>query len=268
MIWVSGTDKGCVWFNRPWLTFTGRSLAQEMGHGWSEGVHRDDFERCTELYTSHFDARKDFRMQYRLRRHDGVYRWIDDTGIPRYARDDDFLGYIGSCVDIHEHREMQSELRRHLLENAELNRQADAAMLAGAIAHEINQPLTAIVANATASRNWLMKSEAARGFERVNDALADIVSDGHRAAEVIQRVRQLVTRSDPKKADLDINEVIHDVVSLMRSELQTHRVEFGMSLARMLPAVLADRVQLQQVIMNLAANAMDAMAKTPGVRIP
>src|SRR6516162_4827881 len=62
MIWVSGTDKGCVWFNRPWLTFTGRSLAQEMGNGWSAGVHRDDFERCIEVYTSHFDARKDFRM--------------------------------------------------------------------------------------------------------------------------------------------------------------------------------------------------------------
>jgi PAS domain S-box-containing protein len=111
MIWMSGTDKGCVWFNRPWLTFTGRSLAQETGYGWSEGVHPDDFERCIELYSSHFDARKDFRMQYRLRRHDGVYRWIDDTGIPRYAGDNDFLGYIGSCIDIHEYREMQSELR-------------------------------------------------------------------------------------------------------------------------------------------------------------
>src|SRR6516165_8721295 len=81
MIWVSGTDKGCVWFNRPWLTFTGCSLAQEMGNGWSAGVHRDDFERCIEVYTSHFDARKDFRMQYRLRRHDGAYRWIDDPEV-------------------------------------------------------------------------------------------------------------------------------------------------------------------------------------------
>jgi PAS domain S-box-containing protein len=131
MIWVSGTDKGCVWFNRPWLTFTGRSLAQEIGNGWSEGVHREDFERCIEVYTSHFNARKDFRIQYRLRRHDGTYRWIDDTGIPRIARDGEFLGYIGSCIDIQEQREMQSELRRNLLENAELNRQADAAMLAG-----------------------------------------------------------------------------------------------------------------------------------------
>jgi PAS domain S-box-containing protein len=155
MIWVSGGDKGCVWFNSPWLTFTGRSLTQEIGYGWSEGVHRDDFERCIEVYTKHFDARKDFRMQYRLRRHDGAYRWIDDTGIPRFARDGTLLGYIGSCVDIHDYREMQSELRRHMLENAESNRQADAAMLAGAIAHEINQPLTAIVSNGSAGLRWL-----------------------------------------------------------------------------------------------------------------
>src|ERR1700739_472408 len=104
MIWVAGTDKACVWFNNPWLTFTGRTMAQEIGQGWSEGVHRDDFERCLDVYNSHFDTRKEFRMQYRLCRHDGAYRWIDDTGIPRFAGDGEFLGYIGSCTDIHEYR--------------------------------------------------------------------------------------------------------------------------------------------------------------------
>src|SRR5262249_57238721 len=111
MIWVSAQDKLCVWFNRPWLAFTGRSMAQELGDGWAKGVHPEDFDRCLEIYVSHFDARKAFRMQYRMRRYDGAYRWIDDTGIPRYARDGRFLGYIGSCIDIHEHRETQAELR-------------------------------------------------------------------------------------------------------------------------------------------------------------
>src|SRR6201987_730639 len=96
MIWVSGPDKQCVWFNRPWLTFTGRDMRQELGNGWSEGVHPKDFDRCLETYVGHFEARKEFRMEYRLRRHDGTYRWIDDTGIPRYARDGSFVGYIGS----------------------------------------------------------------------------------------------------------------------------------------------------------------------------
>src|ERR1700730_14378834 len=85
MIWVSGEDKLCIWFNRPWLEFTGRAMAQELGNGWAEGVHPEDFNRCLGIYVSHFDAREKFRMQYRLRRHDGEYRWIDDIGSPRYA---------------------------------------------------------------------------------------------------------------------------------------------------------------------------------------
>jgi PAS domain S-box-containing protein len=76
MIWVSGQDKRCLWFNRQWLIFTGRNMAQELGNGWAEGVHREDFDRCLETYISHFDARKEFRMQYRLRQHDGTYHWI------------------------------------------------------------------------------------------------------------------------------------------------------------------------------------------------
>jgi PAS domain S-box-containing protein len=118
MIWVSGKDKGCIWFNQPWLTFTGRSMAQQVGNGWTDGVHREDFDRCLEIYLADFEARKDFRMQYRLRRSDGAYRWIDDTGIPRYARDGTFLGYIGSCTDVTnlkaaEEERRESERRLH-----------------------------------------------------------------------------------------------------------------------------------------------------------
>ena len=101
MIWVSGQDKLCTWFNRPWLDFTGRSMEQELGNGWAEGIHPEDFDRCLQMYVQHFDARLPFRMQYRLRRHDGAYRWIDDTGIPRRANDGTFIGYIGSCTDVH-----------------------------------------------------------------------------------------------------------------------------------------------------------------------
>ena len=111
MIWVSGKDKGCVWFNRPWLTFTGRGMAQELGSGWTASVHPEDYERCLEIYTGHFEARQEFRMQYRLRRQDGAYCWIDDIGIPRYARDGTFLGYIGSCVDVTPLKETGAALR-------------------------------------------------------------------------------------------------------------------------------------------------------------
>jgi PAS domain S-box-containing protein len=100
LIWMSDVDKLCTFFNKSWLEFTGRSLEQEMGNGWTEGVHRHDLQKCLNTYTESFDARKSFVMQYRLRRNDGEYRWISDHGVPRYDADGMFVGYIGSCVDI------------------------------------------------------------------------------------------------------------------------------------------------------------------------
>jgi two-component system, LuxR family, sensor kinase FixL len=111
MIWMSGTDKLCTFFNKGWLDFTGRSLAEELGNGWAEGVYREDFDRCFEVYANSFDARQPFTMEYRLRRSDGQYRWVLDNGSPRLASDGTFLGYIGSCIDITERKQAQDRFR-------------------------------------------------------------------------------------------------------------------------------------------------------------
>src|SRR5215469_16279420 len=100
LIWMSGTDKLCTYFNTPWLDFRGRSLDQELGNGWAEGVYPDDYENCLKTYMEAFDARQPFVMQYRLKRNDGEYRWLLDKGVPRYEPHGHFAGYIGSCVDI------------------------------------------------------------------------------------------------------------------------------------------------------------------------
>jgi PAS domain S-box-containing protein len=111
MIWTSGIDKLCTYFNAPWLAFTGRTMEQELGNGWVEGVDLADKQRCLDMYTSSFDARKPFSMDYRLRRFDGQYRWILDNGVPFYAPDGTFTGYIGSCIDITERRSLEQQLQ-------------------------------------------------------------------------------------------------------------------------------------------------------------
>ena len=101
MVWMSGTDKLCYYFNKRWLDFVGRTLEQESGNGWAENVHPDDCDRCLQIYVTNFEARRPFEMEYRLRHHTGEYRWIFDRGVPRYAPDGTFEGYVGGCLDIH-----------------------------------------------------------------------------------------------------------------------------------------------------------------------
>jgi len=258
MIWVSGQDKGCVWFNQPWLTFTGRSMAQEVGKGWAEGVHIGDFERCLKVYTSHFDARSEFRMHYRLRRHDGEYRWVDDTGVPRYAHDGTFLGYIGSCVDVHEHRRMQTELRHRLQEIAELNRQTEVAALTASIVHEINQPLAAIILNGDAGLLGLEKESP--DLDELREILNCVVDDGHRASKIIDGIRAIFKKAQQIKTPLDVNDLIRDVLMLVDADLRCHNIAVQTTLNNALPRMSADPIQLLQVILNLIKNAIEAMS--------
>ena len=101
MLWSASSDGSCTFFNRPWLEFRGRTMAQEAGQGWLEGVHPDDRQRCLELYRRSFEARLPFDMEYRLLRADGQYCWVRDSGRAQFAPDGDFLGYLGSCVEVH-----------------------------------------------------------------------------------------------------------------------------------------------------------------------
>ena len=126
MIWMVGTDMKCTYVNQRWLDFTGRTEEQELGTGWTEAIHADDYDRALKIYESSVQAREPFEMEYRMRRHNGEYRWIIDTGVPRFDNDGTFLGYIGSCVDITERKEQEVALQTAHEELHQLKNQLEA----------------------------------------------------------------------------------------------------------------------------------------------
>ena len=160
--------------------------------------------------------------------------------------------------DLTDHARASEALQQAQAELAHVARVTTLGEMAASIAHEVNQPLAAIVADANASLNWL--TAATPDLDSAREALHAIVQDGHRAADVIQRIRQLATRTGPQKARLDVNDVIRDVVPLIGTEVRSHAVSLRLDLASALPPVLADRVQLQQVLINFVMNAIEAMA--------
>jgi PAS domain S-box-containing protein len=192
MIWMADTDKRCIYFNQRWLDFAGQPNTQKPGDGCIAGIHPDDRPRYLRDYTTACDARIPFEMEYRLRRHDGEYRWVLDHGVPRFGVDGNFAGYIGSCLDITDRKEADLELQEQRRELAHLSRVAIMGEISGALAQELNQPLTAILSNAQAAQRFLAQDPV--NLSEVAEILVDIVDEDKRAGEVIRRLRALLKK--------------------------------------------------------------------------
>jgi PAS domain S-box-containing protein len=145
LIWMADSEMRCEWFNASWLKFRGRTLGDESGDGWTEGLHPEDLETCLGVYEASFEARAPFTLDCRLMRSDGTYRWMLNTGMPRYGRDGEYLGYVGSCIDIHDRKELEEKLaeRTRVLRFADKRHEDFLHRLS----HEMRNPL-APIANA------------------------------------------------------------------------------------------------------------------------
>ena len=258
MMWMSGPDTRCTHFNRRWLEFTGRPLERELGDGWSEGVHPDDLASCLAAYRRAFEARREFTLEYRLRRFDGEYRWVLDHGAARFGPDGSFSGYIGSCIDVTEQRQAEEAAREHREELAHALRVTTMGELAASLAHEINQPLAAIMSNAQAARRLLDGGRLKP--DELGEVLGDISGEAGRAAQVIRRLRALFRKDHAEHKPLDINGLITEVATLLRHDIERRRITMQLSLAEGLPPLSGDPILLEQVILNLLVNAREAMA--------
>jgi PAS domain S-box-containing protein len=258
LIWVSGPDQLGQFFNQGWLDYTGRTPQQELGTGWTENLHIDDRQHCLEVYASSFDARKSFEMECRLRRRDGGHRYFLLKGVPRYAPNGDFLGFIGSAIDIHD-RKWAEEANRHL---AHVQRLAMMGEFTAMISHEVNQPLGAIMSNAEAAE-MLLEAREKIPLNELRQILADIRKDDLRANKTIDRIRALSRNQSLHMEPLDLNETVSDVFRLIEKDARRWHIDMRREFSRDLPFAIGDRVQLQQVLLNLIVNGIDAMKDTP-----
>ncbi|WP_239026855.1 cache domain-containing protein [Geomonas oryzisoli] len=253
MIWRAGTDSKVNYFNRTWLDFTGRDLSEELGDGWATGVHAEDLDYCLKTYRDAFSQRAPFQMQYRLRHADGNYRWIIDMGRPFKGLDGRFAGYIGTCYDVTER--IQAEEERRALEHQLTQSQKMEAIgtLTGGIAHDFNNILTAIIGYATMMQVQLEEDHPLQA------KVSEVLRASERAANLTRSLLAYSRKQVTNPVPIGVNAILLNLEVMLRRLIPEH-IELRMQLFGAELSVLADSGQIEQVIMNLAVNARDAMA--------
>jgi two-component system CheB/CheR fusion protein len=251
MIWVAGPDKACTFFNTGWLAFTGRTMQQELGDGWTESVHPDDLDGCLDTYSSSFHARHSFQMEYRARRADGEYRWLLDNGVPCFEADGVFVGYIGSCIDI-------TDLKRTHEEHLAKQKLETVGTLAGGIAHDFNNLLGGVLANSE-----LALAELASGANPA-DELQRIRHAAIRGAEIVRQLMIYTGEESEVVEPVSVSEMVEDMLELLKVSIPK-LVTMETDLDKQVPAVQGTPSQIRQVVMNLISNASEAIGDRDGV---
>lgn len=263
MLWRIDAAFEQDWANQCWFDFTGGSLEEERGFGWVKRIHPDDSDRVLEEFGRAFEAREAVTVEFRLRRRDGRYRWLLDSGSPLF-RDGEFAGFVGSCIDITERKE--TELRAEALQEEliRLSRAEAVNLMASGVVHELGQPLQAISCSAAVVERLLagkddLPPEALEGAKTIRDAV-------ERAGSIVRNCRSLAGGPRSERIRADLGATLLAAEPLLRAHSHARDVLIQWNLSYTLEAEISV-VGIQQVLMNLASNAFEAMSAAPVRRL-
>jgi PAS domain S-box-containing protein len=250
MIWVTGADQRCTFVNKGWLAFTGRTIEQELGHGWTANIHTDDLNYCLASYAAAFETRRPFEVEYRKRRADGEYRWVLGTGVPTVGVDGTFIGYVGTCTDI-------TDLKRNRDEDIARQKLETLGTFATGIAHDFNNILGGVLAQAEVGLEEVACGQSAK------EQLSSIRDVAIRGAGIVRQLMIYAGQESSASELVDVSALITDMLPLLNVIVSKHAV-IKTELGR-LPAVRANPAQIRQLVLNLVANASDAIGQKDGL---
>ncbi len=263
-LWRADPDGEIEYCNRHLIEYMGKQLEELQGKAFFNSLHSED----KELFFDRWEAARalggKFEIESRVRGADGVYRWFLVRSIPQYSADGQISCWYGIHIDIEEQRRAQQRLVLAQDDLSRLSRTLSMSEMAASIAHELNQPLTAVVTHAYACRQWLSARPA--NFEKASATAEKIVQESTRASAVVARVRALFRNEAQVREPVDVNRLIHELTRLLRDEAIRREVTIRLFLRDNLPQLQLDPVQIQQVLLNLAMNGMDAMMNIPNPR--
>ncbi|MEP0768905.1 MHYT domain-containing protein [Trichocoleus sp. ST-U1] len=270
MLWMCDCDKTCNYFNKGWLDFTGRTLEESIGMGWTQSLHPDDLQQCVETYRTAFDARENFEMEYRLRRFDGEYRWVFDRGVPRLTPGGSFVGYIGSCIDITERKQAEQEREKLLVYEQqarmaaeETNRLKDEFL--ATLSHELRTPLNSMLGWTQLLRTRKLDEaiivRAMETIERNARLQTQLIEDLLDVSRIIQGKFRLYVRP------LELSSVIEAAIATIQPAASAKSIRLESFLDSSAGLICGDPDRLQQVVWNLLSNAVKFTPKRGRVEV-
>lgn len=258
LVWATDAEGAVTFISQHFLNYTGLSLDEALGHRWTVALHPDDRESHLQIWSDVLASGQPGEVEGRLRQADGGYRWFLFRASPFHDDTGTLTQWFGVNIDIEDRKRAEEELRRSQTELAHVTRMVTMGELAVSIAHEVNQPLMAIVTNAGTCLRWL--DDAQQDVALARQAAERIVRDGHRAGDIIASIRALARKSAPRMEPMLLEQVIQEVLDLLRGELQRRGVVAVTEFAWRPTRIVGDSTQLQQVILNLIMNSAEAMA--------